>query len=112
MLEKERAKTAQRERDAETKSASQVLGKIMPMIESLQQLTSKESFGMVASILRNPIVDGLEELRTLQQQCESVLSDGRGRIGHDVKTVTVLLGSLRRSHGLCSQVLATMSKAR
>ena len=77
----------------------------------MEGIVDKEFFGSLASVIKDPITDGIKHLKDLEAKCEGVIANGCGDIPHDVKTIATLVSDLKRSCVLASQVFATMSKA-
>jgi hypothetical protein len=77
----------------------------------MEGMLAKDSFALLAPVIKDPVDAGVNALKALETSCEHVIASGGGQISHDVKTIAVYVCDLKRCCMLASQVLATMSKA-
>jgi len=110
--ERDAERLAIRENVADVRACQIMMGKFCPTLRSLEALVDKPTFDFVASVLKDPITDGIQELKDLEDRCLKVIADESGKIEDwDVKSVAAKVSNLKRASAYVVQVLATISRA-
>ena len=110
----ERAKSKERARidAAQVRIAEQGVGKLQPVLTSIDALMNKPAFDLLGATLKEPITKAATRFSELKEAAEAIVGGGGGECPFDVKTLATEIANLKKNMTLCTSMMAAFSKIR
>lgn len=114
MIEKARAKDAERAKMAACKSANALISKLGAVVAHLRSTVDQPEMMMVAEVIRNPLAASVSKFESLVESARATVASA-GEVplppGADLKALSAEIAAAKKCQALAGTMLATLARA-